>query len=187
MHWSNGKFHETITVVDRMYITDHKHIAVYGTKDYTGFGETGINSYLYGKDVGVTANNKYYSDSQAGSNLWSKKYIRLEAGSSEANHGSENGSGIEIVSKNGKVLLSAEGYEATIKSTSSGVSISAGSNLNMNAGTYANVTAKTYANITAGSYINLNAGSGIVVNNGSYGTSLPSYGTEGQMFFKLIS
>lgn len=154
MHWNNGKFHESITVGGIVYITDHKHVAIFGTKDYTGYGESDTHSYIYGKDVGITASNKFYSDSTAGSNLWSKQYIHIEAGSGSANHGSDSGTGIEIVSKNGAALVSSEGYSTTIKSTN---------------------------------YVNLNSGSGITINNVSYGTSLPSSGVEGQIFFKLIS
>ena len=116
MHWSSGKFHKDVTVGGTLYTTDHKHVGIYGTKDYTQFGELSVNSYLQGNDVGITANNKFFADSNAGSNLWSKQYIRIESGST-ANHGSENGSGIEIVSKNGEALFSAEGYAATVKSS----------------------------------------------------------------------
>lgn len=163
MHWNNGTVHKSLTVGEKVYITDHKHAAIFGAKDYIGYGESGINSYMYGKDIDLIANNKFYADSNAGSNLWSKQYIRIEAGSSSANHGSDSGSGVEIVSKNGAALLSAEGYTTTVKSTNKNV------------------------DITAGTYINLNGGTGITVNSTSYGTSLPSSGTEGRVFFKLIS
>ena len=163
MHWNNGKFHQDITVGGVVYITDHKHAAISGTKDYTQYGEPDVHSYVYGKDVGLVANNKFFADSNAGSNLWSKQYIHIEAGSSSANHGSNNGSGIEIISKNGVALFSAEGYDTTIKSNNNAV------------------------NITAGTYVNLNGLSGITINNSSYGTSLPTSGVEGRVFFKLIS
>lgn len=163
MHWNNGKFHESITVIDKVYITDHKHSAIYGGKDFIGYGESGINSYMYGKDIGLAANNKFYSDSTAGSSVWSKKYVHIEAGSTTANHGSDSDTGIVIVSKNGAALLSAEGYNTDVKSTNKAV------------------------NISAGTYINLNGTSGITINNSSYGTSLPTSGTEGRIFFKLIS
>ena len=164
MHWNNGRFHESVTVGNKVFMTDHKHIAIFGTKDYTGYGESGINSYMYGKDIGIIANNKFYSDSNSGSNLWSKQYIHIEAGSNYANHGSDNGTGIEIVSKNGPAILSAESNSATIRSNNNSV------------------------NINAGTYVNLNGGSGIVINNTSYGTSLPTSGnTEGRVYFKLIS
>lgn len=154
MHWDNGRIHKDLTVGNRVYITDHKHIAIFGTKDYTGYGEQTVNSYIYGKDVAITANNKFYSDSMVGSNLWSKQYIHIEAGSDTTNHGSDNGVGIEIVSKNGPAVINANNNPV---------------------------------NITAGTYVNLNGTSGITINNSSYGTSLPSSGVEGRMFFKLIS
>lgn len=154
MHWNNAKIDKDITIGGTAYITDHKHVAIFGTKDYTQYGEPDVHSYVYGKDVGIVANNKFFADSNAGSNLWSKQYVRIEAGSSSANHNSDSGAGIEIVSKNGAALLKSEGYAI---------------------------------NITAGTYLNLNSNSGITINNVSYGTSLPSSGVEGQVFFKLIS
>ena len=42
-------------------------------------------------------------------------------------------------------------------------------------------------NLKASKYVNLNGTSGITVSSSSYGTTLPSTGTEGQVFFKLIS
>lgn len=164
MHWNNGKFHDCITVNNTVYITDHKHIAIHATKDSTEYGQTSINSYIYGKDVGVTANSKFFADSNSGSNLWSKQYVRIEAGSNSANHGSDSGSGIEIVSKNGNALFNADGYDVNITSTNKAV------------------------NINAGTYINLNAGTGITVNNKNYGSILPTTGNvEGRVYYKLIS
>lgn len=164
MHWNNGKFHKDLTVGGVVYTTDHKHVAIFGTKDYTQYGEPDVHSYLYGKDVGVVANNKFFADSNTGSNLWSKQYIRIEAGSGSANHGSDSGTGIEIISKNGDALLSADGYAATVKSINNAV------------------------NITADTYVNLNGKTGITINNASYGTELPTTGNvEGRVFFKLIS
>ena len=155
MYSNNGKFIKDILVGEKIYITDHKHIAIFGSKDYTGFGESSVNSYMYGKDVGITADNKFFADSNAGSNLSSKQYVHIESGSSTPNHGSDNGAGVEIVSKNGNAVLSSEGNNSTtVKSTN---------------------------------YVNLNSGKGVTVNNISYGTTLPSTGIEGQIFFKLIS
>lgn len=154
MHWDNGKFHKDITVGGTVYITDHKHVGIFGAKDYTQYGEPTVHSYLYGNDIGIVANNKFFADSNAGSNLWSKQYIHIEAGSTSANHGSSNGTGIEIISKNGPTLINSD---------------------------------SNAVNITAGTYINLNGGAGITINNSSYGTSLPSSGVEGRVFFKLIS
>lgn len=164
MHWNNGKFYKDVTVGGVLYTTDHKHIAVFGATDYTQYGELNVNSYMHGKEVGLVANNKFFADSEIGSNLWSKQYIRLEAGSTSANHSSESGSGIEIVSKNGNALFSAENNAVVIKSTGNAV------------------------NIDAGTYVNLNASTGITINNASYGTSLPTSGNvEGRLYFKLIS
>lgn len=42
-------------------------------------------------------------------------------------------------------------------------------------------------NINAKTYVNLNAESGITVPESCYGTTVPSSGVEGQVFFKLIS
>ena len=162
MHWNNGMFHESITVKDVIYITDHKHIAITGTKDYTWYGESNIDSCMFGKNIGIVSENKLYSDSYTGSNLWSKQYIRIEAGSTTANHNSDSGKGIEIVSKNGALLLNGDGYATNVRSTNE-------------------------VNITAGTHLNLHSNSGITINNVSYGTSLPASGTEGQIFFKLIS
>ena len=154
MYFNNGRFIEDITVGGKVYITDHKHTAISGDYNYTQFGESSINSIIRGDDISSIANNKSYSDSTNGSNLWSKQYIHIESSSGEPNHGSINGNGVEIVSKNGEMLVSSESHSTTIKSTN---------------------------------YVNLNSGTGITVNNISYGTSLPSSGVEGQIFFKLIS
>lgn len=77
MQWNNGRIHGDITVGGKVYSTDHKHVAIFGTKDYTGFGELGINSYMYGKDVGIKANNQFHVDSVAGSSIRSDKYVNI--------------------------------------------------------------------------------------------------------------
>lgn len=66
MHWSNGRFHENILVGQTIYVTDHKHVAVFGTTDYTGFGEYGINSNMYGKDITITSNQNLNINSNNG-------------------------------------------------------------------------------------------------------------------------
>lgn len=109
MHWSNAKINKDITVAGKIYITDHKHIAIFGTKDYVGFGYGELNSNIYGKVITVSGASK--------------------------------------------------------------VNISAASDIN----------------ISASSYLNLEGFSGITVGRYSYGTTLPSSGVEGQVFFKLIS
>lgn len=154
MYCNSGRFITDVTIGGCLYITDHKHKAVYGDKNSINYGESEINSYVYGKDIGLTANSKLFADSSNGTNLGSKQYVHIESGSNSINHSSGSGSGIEIVSKNGDTLVNSEGYSTTVKSTN---------------------------------YVNLNSGSGITVNNVSYGTSLPSSGVEGQIFFKLIS
>lgn len=154
MYCNSGRFINNATIGGCLYITDHKHKAVYGDKDNIKYGESEINSCIYGKDIGITASNKLFTDSIYGTNLGSKQYVHIESGSNSINHSSGSGFGIEIVSKNGDTLVNSEGYSTTIKSTN---------------------------------YVNLNSGSGITVNNISYGTSLPSSGVEGQIFFKLIS
>lgn len=164
MHWSNGRFHENIVVGKTIYITDHKHIAVFGGKDYTEYGESSIHSYIKGKNVGITASNKFFADSTAGSNLWSKEYIHIESGSNTANHERTNrDNGIEIVSKKGNIFINTEVNEINIHSNNNSI------------------------NLEAGEYVNINSGNGITINNVSYGTSLPGSGVEGEIFFKLIS
>ena len=127
MHWNNGRFHEDITVGNRVYITDHKHIAISGGYNSITFGESSVDANLYGKNI-------------------------------------------------------------LIKTTASNTSIDidAVKNLNLKSGTNATIESGT-VNVDAGTYLNLKSGTGITVTSASYGTSLPSSGTTGQIFFKLIS
>ena len=80
MHWNNAKFHKNVTVGGVVYSTDHKHVAIFGTKDYTGFGESSVHSYIYGKDVGITASNTFFADSVEGSYVRSQKNVNIQAG-----------------------------------------------------------------------------------------------------------
>lgn len=153
MHWSNGKFHKDVTVGGTLYTTDHKHVGIYGTKDYTQFGEPSVHSYLQGKDVGVVADNKFFADSKAGSNLWSKKYIHIEAGSDSPSYTSTNGSGLEFVSKNGEAIFRAEGHAATVKSTSY-VNLNGGTGITINNSSYGN-TLPTTGNVEGRVYFKL--------------------------------
>lgn len=155
MHAVDSGIDYNLSVGDTIYITEHRHKAVYGDENSIKYGELEVNSYVYGKNVGLTADNKLFADSTKGTNLGSNKYVRIESGFNAVNHTStSSGFGIEIVSKNGDTLVSSEGHSTTVKSTK---------------------------------YVNLNSGSGVTINNVSYGTTLPSSGVEGQIFFKLIS
>lgn len=153
MHWNNGRFHGDITVGKTIFITDHKHVAILGTKDYTSFGDTITNTNMYGKNINIDSSNKLTAGSKTGSNLWSNEYIRIESGvvAPDAN----DGNGIKIASSNGNISIITNNSDSI--------------------------------NIDSGNYLNLKSKNGITVNNVSYGTTLPTSGVEGQIFFKLIS
>lgn len=153
MHWSSGNFQGTVTVGKRIYITDHKHLAISGGYNYTTFGIGDTDSNLVGNNVEIVANNKLSSYSFEGTRSWSKKYVRIESGSNE-NMPYDESLGIQIISKNGPIAI---------------------------------VVDENPVNIIGGTYINLIGNTGITIGPSSYGTSLPSSGVEGQVFFKLIS
>ena len=51
-----------------------------------------------------------------------------------------------------------------------------------------NIEAQNNVNIESiNGYLNLSGNSGIIINNSNYGTTLPTTGVEGQIFFKIIS
>lgn len=62
MHWSNGKFHKDIIVGEKVFITDHKHVAISGNDTSITFGDlnNGIFTKLYGNNVQIDA--KEYVD-----------------------------------------------------------------------------------------------------------------------------
>ena len=65
MYWNNGRFHKNITIgeeIGTVYVTDHKHIAIYGTKEYTHYGETNIDSRLNGKKINIAASDNLQLD-----------------------------------------------------------------------------------------------------------------------------
>ena len=106
MHWNNGRFHESILVGEKVYMTDHKHIAIYGTKDYTQFGELNVNSYLYGNSIEVSANDNITSTSTNDTNVFAKN-INITS-SNDANIKSTDNN-VNIVAKNYINLTSDKG------------------------------------------------------------------------------
>lgn len=167
MYCNNGKFHEYITVGTNIYMTDHKHIGILGHKDYTQFGELETTSYVYGKNVNVVGYNNVLIDSQKST------AVRCEDGP------------IEIIAA--KSLDMNSGITMNIKSDSS-INIRAGSEMHVLSTNASEIKSFTKnVDINAKTYINLNAENGITVPESCYGTTLPSTGVEGQVFFKLIS
>lgn len=71
MHWNNGKFHEHITVGDKIYITDHRHVAISGTYNFTQFGESTIDTHIEGKNILINSNNNV--------NIRANSYINLSS------------------------------------------------------------------------------------------------------------
>ena len=122
MHWNNGRFHENITVGKTIYITDHKHVAVFGDSNYVGYGSAKVDSYVYGKNVVIDAAVKGCIKSQDGNSIQSKKFILIQAGSNLTDYKLYNGLGIE---------LNSNEHSTTIKSTDNTVNIIAGTHINL--------------------------------------------------------
>jgi uncharacterized protein (DUF2345 family) len=57
MHWNNGHFDESILVHYYVYVNRYKHIAIYGGDNYTEFGDNVVDTYMYGKSIGINSYN----------------------------------------------------------------------------------------------------------------------------------
>ena len=177
MHWNNGKIHESITVSERVYITDHKHSAICGGKDFIEYGQLDINTVIFGNNMDIISNDKMHLYSDGGIDALTSKYVKIISGTD--NIDITNDIGIDIVSKNGTLDIVGDGYEVTIQSNNNNINVLSSDNIF--------ISSDSNTNITTGEYINLNAGKGITISNVNYGTSLPLTGVEGRVFFKLIS
>ena len=167
MHWSNGKVHGNLTVGDTLYISDYKYTAIYGQYGKIYFANQDQDTVLYGNNTDIITLNRFRADSEyGGSYLRSKKNVRIESGAITLDEPPDDiGAGMRLISNNGPLYIEStgDGFAVHIKSDKSAV------------------------DIDAGTYINLMADSGIKIGARSYGTSLPNYGQEGQIFFKVIS
>ena len=75
MHAVDSGIDCNLSVGDTIYITEHRHKAVYGDENSIKYGELEVNSYVYGKNVGLTADNKLFADSTKGTNLGINTFV----------------------------------------------------------------------------------------------------------------
>jgi uncharacterized protein (DUF2345 family) len=176
MHWNNGKFHENITVGQTVYVTDHKHIAIHGTKDYTTFGEYETKSNIYGKSIAITANDEVsiQSNNKSISNTAKTNMSFTAGGYVDTKAGTYMN-----ISANDAIVIQSNN-KSIYNTAKTSISNIAGNYVDTKAGTYINInandevliqsnnksisnTAKTSMSFTAGQGISISAGKSISV------------------------
>lgn len=210
MHWKNGHFTGPLVVDQDIYITEHKHYAVRGQVDLTTFGDSSVDTKALGKNIYVISNGYYNLDADNNININTKGSIEIKsAWISKINAGSDfevnalNGTGkvsstkqLDIISSTDKVKINGKtAVEITTEGTAT-ITSDGNASVISNNGTLS-LTGKNKVSLASsnadvdinsvGGLLNLKAKSGITVNTSSYGTSLPSTGSEGRVYFKLIS
>lgn len=194
MHWMNGEFHENITAYNAIYVNEHRHIGIKGLIDKTIYGEDNIKSEMRGNDVLIESSNGPIilnaRNADGYVSIAANTYMQFISGTGiliTANSGINinGGSYTNIGTDNGPIAITARGSNRNtiIKAENGSVSLQA-------AGTDKDVIIESSNRdviIYAAETIQLMPNKNLVVKNTLYGTSLPSSGETGQVFFKLIS
>lgn len=210
MHWKGGHFEAPVTIDETLFITEHKHYAIRGIVDKTTFGDNSVNTEIVGKNINEISQGYYKVKASGAATIDAGTTVEIKSGTTQTfNAGTsfeinaKNGTGkltstgqIDIISSAGKVKIDGNSaFEATTKGTAS-ITSDGNASVISNNGTL-DLTAKGKVNLTSSTgsvdinsvaaLLNLKAKTGITVSTSAYGTSLPGSGTEGQIYFKLIS
>lgn len=209
MHWMNGEFHESLHVHNTIYVNEREHVGIIGENFKTIYGEDTIASEMRGNgimihsedgplciestgdedksDITITAYDSITMTSE------NETIIETLGDYSDITLRTNDGSvivdtfrDVDIRSNSGDIKLTtySYGYNVEIKANDGNVLIEAGGTSG------ADVTIKSADGdvfIDARETIQLSPGKNLILKNTLYGTSLPTSGKAGQVYFKLIS